>query len=378
MHGSRRPDTRIWRVIVAAAAMALMLPTAASAMPGDAPITTVSPVNGATVTARAAGIDVIYGCPVYTNIASLPNGGGRRQYGVRFSRSTAVDSTGRLSSVIAASGPDYFADDLPEDRCRATMAASTNPQTTPGTYYWQAHRLCGDCGGGYEVGPISRFTVTLAGPGVTLGLTAPKRAYATYPFMSTIAAAKLPNGVRVVIQTKRNGVWRRIGTGTVLQGVAKAPTTLKLGDRGLRATVNAGGGRTIRSTVRAIAVVRAVSWPSGARWVGGWIGSQTSGSSAANVSWSIVNGGRTMRNVKVRLTATCPSATAPGGFTIQILTVTATSVRVAPNGGFVYAETASSHAVLFFGTLAGLRATGTMKASLGTCVGSLKIAAKHR
>ena len=43
MHGSRRPDTRMWRVIVAAAAMALTLPTAASATPGDAPITTVSP-----------------------------------------------------------------------------------------------------------------------------------------------------------------------------------------------------------------------------------------------------------------------------------------------------------------------------------------------
>lgn len=378
MHGSRRADTRMWRVLIVATAMALTLPAAAYAMPGDAPITTVSPVNGATVTARAAGIDVIYGCPVYTNIASLPNGGGRRQYGVRFSRSTAVDSTGRLSNAIAASGPDYFADDLPEDRCRATMAAAASPQTTPGTYYWQAHRLCSDCVGGYEVGPISRFTVTLAGPGVTLGLTAPKRAYAGYPFMSTVGAAKLPNGVRVVIQTKRAGVWRKVGAGTVLKGVAKAPTTLRIGDRGLRATVNAGGGRSIRSTVRAIAVVKAVSWTSGTRWVGGWIGSQTSGSSPANVSWSVVNGGRTMRDVKVRLTATCPSATAPGGFTIQILTVTATSVRIAPNGGFVYAETASSHAVLFFGTLSGLRASGTMKASLGTCVGSLKVAAKHR
>ena len=368
----------MWRATMAGAVIAMTLPAVAAAMPNDTPITNITPANGVTVTARAAGIDVIYGCPVYTNFESLPNGGGRRQYGVRFSRSTAVDSTGRLSSVIAASGPDYFADDLPEDRCRGTMAAATNPQTTPGTYYWQAHRLCLDCVGGYEVGPISRFTVTLAGPGVTVGLTAPKRAYATYPFISTIAAAKLPNGVRVVIQTKRNGVWRRVGTGTVLQGVAKAPTTLRLGDRGLRATVNAGGGRTIRSTVRAISVVRAVSWPSGARWVGGWIGSQSTGSSPANVSWSVVNGGRTMRNVKVRVTATCPSATAPGGFTIQILTVTATSVRIAPNGGFVYAEVASSHAVLFSGTLSGLRATGTMKVSLGTCVGSLRIAAKHR
>lgn len=371
-HGHPRMGPPVIAMIVGA-----LIPSVATALPGDAPVTNVAPANGAVVTARATGIDVIYGCPVYTNIASLPNGGGRRQYGVRFAHSSTLAADGRLANPIATAGPDYFADDLPETRCRATMATSANAQVTPGTYYWQAHRLCVDCVNAYEVGPVHRFAITLAGPGVTARLAVPPTAYAGYPVLATVTAPKLPAGVTVVVQARRSGAWRRVGAGTIIGGVAKVPTLLRRGDGRLRASVQAGAGRTIRSAIRSVSVVSARTWPSGPTWVGAWHGSQPSGSSAANVSWSIVNGGRSMRNAKLRVTATCPSATAPGGFTIQILTVTAPSVRIAPNGGWVYTEASASHAVLFSGRLSGQTATGSIRVSLGPCVGSLRIVARH-
>ena len=101
-------------------------------------------------------------------------------YGAAFSTTAAVGADGRLASTTAIGRVDERGDE--RGVCDAVLGQRSfpSPQSTPGTYYWQAWRDCPSCSGGFEVGPVVRFLIRAAGKA---SLKAPKRAFAGYPFV---------------------------------------------------------------------------------------------------------------------------------------------------------------------------------------------------
>ena len=181
-------------VVVAALAFAVLAPPwAAEGLPGDPPVTAIAPASGAVLPVDPDGIPVVYGCPVYRSYDAGDGFvvyGGRPEYNVYFATSPALAADGRLdtANVVGIAGPDQVQDpDLAADQCRGWLYdGSTQPQTTPGTYYWQAFRICTGCTGGYETGPVQSFTLTNAGSAISLALKAPKKVYRGYAAVATL------------------------------------------------------------------------------------------------------------------------------------------------------------------------------------------------
>ncbi len=153
---------RVLAFVAAVVALVVgLLAAPVQALPGDPPVTAIAPTEGATLPVDPDGIPVVYGCPVYR---SYDDGGGfvvyggRPQYNVYFATSPALAADGRLdlANVVGIAGPDQVQDpDLAADQCRGWMYdGSDRPQETPGTYYWQAFRICTGCATGYETAPV--------------------------------------------------------------------------------------------------------------------------------------------------------------------------------------------------------------------------------
>ena len=127
---------------------ALMLAAAIPALAGAATmngLTPISPTRGATVEEGTR--------PVFTGQVR-----GRGSVWVRVSTSRRVDDDGLIeddAAVLPARRRD--------GRFRARARFYDYPEfwlNTPGTYFWQAHRIaCGGAGDCLREGPIVRFTV---------------------------------------------------------------------------------------------------------------------------------------------------------------------------------------------------------------------------
>src|SRR4051812_49540411 len=90
--------------------------------------------------------------------------------------------------------------------CEARLGSGgfPKPQTTPGTWYWQAWRACSGCVSGYETSPVRSFTLT-AGGSVTL--TVPRKAYAGYPVVAAVKVDGPSSPARVLIERRSGAQW---------------------------------------------------------------------------------------------------------------------------------------------------------------------------
>lgn len=230
----------------------LSMATPATSLPGDAPVVNVSPQDGVSIPANSKGIPVVYQCPVYTSIADLPNGGGMRSYSVLFASAPDLGSDGRLlrSNIAAISGPQLFQDpELAVGQCRGIFSASsTRPETKPGTYYWQVSRLCTSCNGGYEAGPVWKFTITLTGATSALELSPLPQLFSGFAAVVNARAVDVPDGATIAIEASDGASWRELNIGTVVKNQATIPVAVEIGDVGLRASIKASSNEVVRSS----------------------------------------------------------------------------------------------------------------------------------
>ena len=373
---SRRPLLLTW---LAALVLPLALLAPASAMPGDPPIVAVSPAEGAAVPADADGIPVVYTCPVYRTFEDPVPFGSRSDYGVRFATSAALDPDGRLAgaNLVGLAGPDQVQDaDLPADHCRGYLTGEA--ASTPGTYYWQATRICTGCSGGYETGPVRSFTLTLAGAGIKLKVKAPAKPYAGFPTVVTVKAKGLGTGALVSVEGKVGSRWKSLGKGTVVGKAASVVVKPTTKVSALRAVFTSGESVTSKPVPVAPRVAR--SWPQAGSWSGDWKGDvSVSGQEQQTASFT-VRGGRppTLRDGRFRTVLLCPTPGQTSPFTIQVVDVTTPKVKLDPDGRFVHAEARKNQSVLMFGRLQGRRGSGDLRVTLGVCAGSARLSLQHR
>jgi hypothetical protein len=350
------------RALVVLAALAT--PAGAAALPGDAAFMPLDPADGATVPVDPNGIRVTYTCPVY-RIADpgFPLFGGPKDYGVTLSTSPALGSDGRLADGLRNTGSADAS--VGTDGCSALLGAGGSPprpQETPGTYYWQVHRLCTECPGGYEAGPVRRLT--LRSP-VNPALRSSGRAYAGYPFLVALTVTGAPDGTSVVVERRASGGWKRAGAATALQGKAEAVVTLARGDHRLRAAVTIGAQRIAGDAVR-VSVRRAARWQTKASDAGAYRGRVGSRS----VRFKVVRAGRELRGFRAFVAMLCPGVVG-GQLTTQIGTATLARAKIAPDGRFVAASTPrSGTAIRVRGRLRNGKVSGRVELSVGDCSGS--------
>ncbi len=354
-------------------ACVLAVPSGAAALPGDAPFAPLTPANGATLPVDPDAIAVTYTCPEYriADNGFIPVFGGPTDYGVSMSSSPAVGPDGRLQGTRNPSLRDPAG---PAGTCKAGLGAGGPPpriQETPGTYYWQVYRLCLDCPGSYESGPV--LTFTLRSP-VQPALTVPQKAYEGYPFIVSVALAGAPTGTQTVIERKSGSGWSKVATTSASAGKAEAVVVLARGEQQLRAAVTAGS-QTTTSPAKTINVKRARNWSTSSRASGSYKGS---GSGLKSITFRIASKGRELRDLNAKVPMLCPGITA-GQFTTQIGTAILNKVKIAPDGHFVGAATPGKDtAIRIRGRLVGRKVQdGRVELSVGNCSGSQSFTAKH-
>jgi hypothetical protein len=282
--------------------------------------------------------------------------------------------------VVGIAGPDSVQDqDLTADQCRGYLYDSTaRPQETPGTYYWQAFRICTGCPGGYESGPVQSFTLTLAGSSVGLTLKAPGQVYRGYAAVAMLTTTGLATGQPVSVQGRSAGGWKTVGRGTVTADQAVVPFKAPKGTTSLRAVYAASATEVVASAERSVKVLEPKKWPKAKTWAGKWKGSvSVSSQDDSTASFKVAGNPSVLRKGTFRLTLLCPNPVGPSPTTIQIADAIVPRAPVAPDGSFVATVADSQHAILLYGRLLGRKATGTVTMSLGTCSGSGTLKAHH-
>jgi hypothetical protein len=356
--------------VVLALAMLAIVPASAWALPTDDEIASISPDDGARVGTNPDGIQVRYLCPTY-RIADdgIPLYGGPKDYGVTLSSSPEPGPDGRLvPGAIATGSVDQSVGPGACSALVGTGGARPTIQETPGTYYWQAWRVCTGCPSGYETGPVRKLMLVSS---VSPRVSVLNRVYAGFPFIATIALDDVPDGTVVTVERQRGKRWARVATATALGEKAEAVVTLPRGQQRLRARVRIGG-ETLTGRIKGVAVRAARAWTTSAASDGAYTGRAGSRS----VKLTIAGNGRQLRNFRALVAMTCPSVT-PGQFTTQIGTAAIKSARIAPDGSFVAATTRSGSSIRVRGRLQGRRVTGRVELSVGTCVGNSAFSARR-
>jgi hypothetical protein len=278
---------------------------------------------------------------------------------------------GRLADALRV--PGSADPSVGTDGCSAFLGAGGPPpriQETPGTYYWQVYRICTECPGSYEVGPVR--TLILRSPvKPTVGVSG--RAYAGFPFFVSLGLAGAPDGTTVVVERRVGSQWKRVGTATALRGKAEAVVTLARGVQQLRAVATIGSQR-IEGDARRVTVRRATAWQTRARDDGAYRGRVGSRS----VRFTVSGHGRQVRSFRAYVPMLCPSVT-PGQFTTQIGTAALARARIAPDGSFVAASTPRADTTIRVrGRLRHGKVSGRVELSVGDCVGNAAYSAARR
>lgn len=361
------------RMTVIMAIVATFLVAApAAAGPEDPPVTAVFPDNGATVALSGAGNEVRYTCPEAYRISGEPpfaTYGGRKDYGVDFATSPALGSDGRLlqSNVFDRAGPDDIQDnDIPAGQCRGYVRSGI-----PRVAYWQAWRICIDCGG-YETSEVRSMRLTTTGAGLKVTARWPRRAYAGYPFHVSVASTGVGAGSTVELQARRGAGWRRFGSVLLGADAGTGPAALKAGRHRVRAVVRIGD-ESVVSPIRRLAVVRARRWTTSRRQDGGW--RQAGG---GTVRFRISGGGRIIKDGVFRQSLLCPTPGQTSPFTTLVADAFLPRTRIAPDGTFAWAGTIKGHAMYIHDKVRGKRAAGAVRMSLRTCTGGSKWNARQR
>ena len=343
---------------------------------GNPPVEALLPAEGAALPIDPAGIELRYSCPVYIISGEPPFAtyGGRRDYGTVVATRPEVGSDGRLlqSNWIDLPPSDDLQDnDLPQDQCRAHFAED-NWHLTPGTYYWQAYRICLACPGGYEATPVRSFRLTASGSGTSLAVTLPRRAYGGIPFHTEVGGRALPSGAVVRIQARRgsSGAWKTIRGLTVLTdpdtqvSTGAGPAKLATGRHSVRAAMVIGDEQ-ITSRAARLTVTNAQRWARST--AGRWREPR-----GLDVEFTVSADGRTLRGGSFGVSTLCPQAPLPDGspqFTTMLLQAPVPRARVAPDGTFAWAGTVNRHNVYAHGRITGKTARGRVQLGLGACTG---------
>ena len=173
-------------------------------------------------------------------------------------------------------------------------AATGAPQSTPGTYYWQAWRLCLACPGDYETGPVRSFRLTAAGSAAKLAVKPPARAYRGFPFAVALTSTGLDASTDVAVQVKRKGAWGTVGTaaatGRTADVAISLPRRYRAGRYPMRATARVGS-ETLASGAKRLRVRKAKGWSTSDRTDGKWTGK----AKGLPVSFRVSGGGRTIK-----------------------------------------------------------------------------------
>lgn len=368
MNGYRTHLTR-WICLAVVGVVAAMAP-GAFGLDGDAPVTPISPTDGATVPTNSGGIPVAFICPVYRK-ADFGGGfilfGGPTDYAAILSTSPTLGADGRLATkdaiVNGALAPGAT------DTCAVALGAggSVRPQEIPGTYYWQASRLCTGCTLGYESGPVFRLILQSQGAAT---LTVPAKTFAGYPFIARVGGSNLPTSATLEIERLVAGTWRTVARDSFARQPAEVTVTLPGGSQKLRALVRVGAQEIVSATVtRAVAVnapIRTVA-------TGSYRGTVGSGTQSATFRVT----GRRIRTFRAFVPMLCPGVTA-GQFTTQIGTALISALRIAPDGTFVGVRSVNGSSIRVRGRLVGAKLTGgRVELSIGNCTGNTTYSARR-
>jgi hypothetical protein len=358
---------RAFLALLLVAAVAGLGSGPATALPGDPPVTPISPAPGASLPTDPAGIAASYACPIYRTQdfgEGIVRYGDERDYTVLMSASPQLDAEGRLADPVArATGASTPAD---PNTCTAVLGSSQltpAPQSTPGTWYWQVSRLCAMCSPKFETGPVQSFTlVSNAKPVLKL----PAKAYGGYRFIATVRLEDgAPAGTEVVLERRQGKRWKRAGTGAGAGNAADLTAVLPPGPVRVRARLTVGG-QTLTSAEKTIQV-RAPGSATNRVQAGAWRGSGVT-------AFRVVD--RTILDLRVPVTLLCPTAGVGGQFTTQAATAIVPKTKVAPDGSFVAISTRSGQSIRIRGRLSGGSLQGGLvEMSLGACVGSVKFSA---
>lgn len=237
--------------LVAAAVALAAFGAVASALPGDPPITTISPVNGASVPADDLGLNVTFSCPAYSKDVEGEDedqkkiAGTADDYGVHFSTGAAIGHDGLLTTAGFGDEGEGLVDVAADKKtCSAELQLPSKPVPADlyrGAIYWQAYRACEGCTPDeYEAGPVNKMVVT---PNVELAeLTLEPHVYAGYLTKVEFSTASDLTGATFVLQRITKGAWTEIESAPADSGgEASFFTKLAAGKTQLRVLVTAPG-----------------------------------------------------------------------------------------------------------------------------------------
>lgn len=362
------------RALLPALLVALALPAAAAALPGDPPPAAISPTEGATLKVDPAGIPAVVACPEYRDSdfggAPFDIVGRADAYRVILSRSAQLDADGLLADVASTGYPVGRGDGTCDVRLGNLNASfEDRPQEEPGTYYWQVFRFCTGCSGGRpESAAPQRFALTADPGSVTLAFSAPGRAYSGYPFLVAPRITGAPDTAPIIIERRVRSSWRRVASRPALRSTAERIVTLKPGRYLLRAKLTTRISGTVVSPTRRVTVATRRSGIAGSD--GRYRDPERSDFRA-----TVAKGGRLLRGFSANVTAECPSTDPTTGWTDlnpRPLTATVPPIRIAPDGRFVTAGSFKGSSVHVSGRLDRGRLIATASISNGGCAGSIR------
>ena len=348
----------------------LLLAAPAAALPPDPPVAPLSPADGATLPVNADGIGVSFTCPPYTSSEGFPPfgpiAGLISDYGAGLSSVPTLGADGRLAQTAGIGS----ATETTPGTCVSTLGSGgfPKPQTTPGTWYWQAWRACSGCAGGWETSPVRSFTLSAA---ATITLIVPAKAYVGFPVVAAVTVQSASTASALTIERRTGASWRPVATVDPADG--DAFITLPRGSQQLRATARFGT-ETMSSKTATLAVAKATQWQTAARDDGAYRDAQR-----PSVRFKITGGGRKLTGFHADVPTVCSSPTSSTGIAPGLSTVELPPVKVAPDGRFALAGTYRSIKVRFSGRLSNRRLTGARAAiRTSTCAGSIAVRARRR
>jgi hypothetical protein len=342
--------------LVVAVALLLALPGTAAALPGDPPIELLAPDNGAAVVAQPDGIPVLFTCPEYRKFAgSVTLFGDYTDYEAIFATQPTLGVDGRLLDANVVDRDIPLKSNGGVDQCSSGMDDGVGP----GTFYWQAARLCEGC----ETSAVRSFVVHAD---LHLALTVPRTAYGGYPVVASVRAGGVPDGGKVTVQRRAGKQWKQVASTTVAR--ERGQVVFKL-PRGLvRLRLKAVGGT---SPARVVKVVAARNWTT-THDAGRYRGK----AEGADLKLKVAGGGRQIRDFNTEVTMFCVGPTIPDNH-VMIGVAPVKRARIAPDGRFYARNKHGSNTVIeLSGRVHNGRVKGQVELTVGTCDGTADYSAK--
>jgi hypothetical protein len=371
-------------------AMLTLFAASAAALPGDPPITSIAPADGASVPAVEEGLKVTYSCPAYRNVIEVEEeeieneeeeieviekpvtvAGGSEEYEVHFSTSPAVGSDGRIGTAGFGEAGEAEAEAVKgTPNCTSELELPTFPNPAvlyQGRVYWQAFRECEGCASGFETGPVRSFVVV---PTIEEAeITYENHVYAGYLTKVSFFASSGLKGAKVVLQQ-----W----TGTEWKPIAEEPGT-ELGENAFFVKLG-GGHRLLRPVVVGTGVslvleekaktVRKAKKPRVPVATGSWVYALKPEREEFPLEFKVTKGGTVLRGLTASVEAICKG---PNKEKVTIeATSTVKSVPIAPDGSVVahFATTGATPTVVTLtGNFFGGRFNGLLTSAFLNCAG---------